>query len=47
MKEVRCPHCRKLIAKAKGNARIEAKCSRCDRVFEVEVKQDSGSGIVP
>jgi hypothetical protein len=27
--EVRCPNCRKLLAKAAGTARIEIKCPRC------------------
>ena len=40
MQDIRCPKCKKLNLKAKGNAILECKCPRCSEIFVAEVKTE-------
>ncbi|XCH79054.1 MAG: Com family DNA-binding transcriptional regulator [Candidatus Dehalobacter alkaniphilus] len=39
MKQVRCPHCSKLLYKIKGEAEIEIRCPRCRAMVKSNIEK--------
>lgn len=35
-KQVRCPHCNKLLFIAKGDYKIQIKCDKCKNIIELQ-----------
>jgi len=45
-KEIRCPHCNKLLGIALGKCQIEIKCPRCREVVNYGVDRPNSTQII-